>query len=284
MKLASFETAAGPSFGIPTDEGIIDLGAMLGPEVPNLASLLALGQLEHAARIAARDTAVTIPFAEVRYLPVIPNPGQIICVGLNYADHVAETGRTITKDPTLFLRVPASQTGHDRPLLCPPETTQLDFEGEIALIIGRGGRRIAEADAMAHVAGYACYNDGSARDWQAASQQWTAGKNFAGTGAFGPWMVTADEIGPDRTMTLTTRLNGEVVQQSDTDHLIHSFARLIAFISTFTPFAPGDVIVTGTPGGVGFKRTPPLFLKDGDVVEVEVDAIGILRNRVTAES
>jgi 2-keto-4-pentenoate hydratase/2-oxohepta-3-ene-1,7-dioic acid hydratase in catechol pathway len=165
----------------------------------------------------------------------------------------------------------------------PPESTRLDYEGEIAIVIGQGGRRITEADAWQHIAGYACYNDGSIRDWQTATPQWTAGKNFWRTGGFGPWMVTRDEIQDDQRMTLVTRLNGQEMQRTTTDKLIHSIPRQIAHISAFMPLAAGDVIVTGTPGGVGAKRTPPVWMKPGDVVEIEVDAIGVLRNGVRAE-
>jgi 2-keto-4-pentenoate hydratase/2-oxohepta-3-ene-1,7-dioic acid hydratase in catechol pathway len=160
---------------------------------------------------------------------------------------------------------------------------RLDYEGEIAIVIGKGGRRISEADAWSHIAGYSCYNDGSIRDWQVSTSQWTAGKNFWRTGGFGPWLVTADEIKPDQNMTLVTRLNGVELQRTTTDMMIHSIPRQIAYISTFTPLQAGDVIVTGTPGGVGNKRNPQVFMKPGDVVEIDVDAIGILRNGIRDE-
>ncbi|KPQ05415.1 MAG: 2-keto-4-pentenoate hydratase/2-oxohepta-3-ene-1,7-dioic acid hydratase (catechol pathway) [Rhodobacteraceae bacterium HLUCCA12] len=283
MKLASFSRNGEQGFGAVVGDRLLDLTQAFGAQAPGLRQVLERDLL-HAVR--AQIDAGGLPEREldaVTFEPVIPDPGKIICVGLNYADHVQETGRQVTAHPTLFLRVPESQTGHGQPMLLPPESDALDFEGEIALIIGKGGRRVAEAEAMNHVAGYSCYNDGSIRDWQAAATQWTAGKNFAATGAFGPWMVTADAIPTDRPMRLITRLNGTMVQETTTDLLIHGFARLIAHISVFTTLYPGDVIVTGTPAGVGFKRSPPLFMKDGDEVEVEVDAIGTLRNRVTAE-
>ncbi len=215
---------------------------------------------------------------------MIPNPGKIICVGLNYHDHVKETGRALTESPALFVRFAESQVAHGQPIVLPPESGKLDYEGEIAIVIGKGGRRISEADAWQHIAGYACYNDGSIRDWQTATTQWTAGKNFWRTGGFGPWLVTADEIAPGQCMTLVTRLNGQEMQRATTDMLIHSIPAQIAYISAFTPLSPGDVIVTGTPGGVGAKRTPPVWMKAGDVVEIEVDAIGVLRNTVQAEA
>jgi 2-keto-4-pentenoate hydratase/2-oxohepta-3-ene-1,7-dioic acid hydratase in catechol pathway len=217
-------------------------------------------------------------------LPVIPNPNKIICVGLNYAEHVRETGREVTESPALFVRLSDSQVAHGQAIVRPPESVRLDYEGEIAIVIGQGGRRIKEADAWQHIAGYACYNDGSVRDWQVATSQWTPGKNFYHTGAFGPWMVTADDIAPNQKMTLVTRLNGQEMQRATTDMMIHSILRQIAYISTFLPLLPGDVIVTGTPGGVGNKRVPPVYMKAGDTVEIEVDAIGILRNSVRDEA
>jgi len=209
-------------------------------------------------------------FEDLSLLPVIPNPEKIMCVGLNYHDHVKETGRELTEKPAIFSRVNASQVGHGQDIMRPPESHRLDYEGEIAIIIGEGGRRISEADAWKHIAGYSCYNDGSVRDWQNFTTQWTAGKNFWRTGGFGPWMVTADEIKPGQTLTLSTRLNGVELQRATTDMMIHSIPRQIAYISTFIPLEPGDVIVSGTPGGVGNKRTPQVFMKPGDVVEIEV--------------
>jgi 2-keto-4-pentenoate hydratase/2-oxohepta-3-ene-1,7-dioic acid hydratase in catechol pathway len=173
--------------------------------------------------------------------------------------------------------------GHGKPIVVPRESAKLDYEGEIAIVIGRGGRRIGEADAWQHIAGYAPYNDGSVRDWQAHTTQWTAGKNFSGTGGFGPWMVTRDEIADGARLDLVTRLNGEELQRGHTDQLIFPIPRLIAYVSTFTPLEPGDVIVTGTPAGVGFKRQPPVFMKPGDRVEVEVSRVGTLVNPVVAE-
>ncbi len=273
------------TYGVFDGPRLIDLGVRLREHAPDLRTLIALDML-HVARNIAGSGCEAVDLGEVRFLPVIPEPALIACVGLNYADHVRETGRQIEsrpQAPTLFLRTASSQVGHDEEIPLPPESTALDFEGEIAVVIGKGGRRIAAADAGKHIAGYACYNDASIRDWQTAASQWTAGKNFWRTGAFGPFMVTADEIAPGQVMTLTTRLNGKEMQRTTTDLLIHDIPSLIAYISTFTPLAPGDVIVTGTPGGVGFKRQPPVYMQPGDVVEVEVDAIGVLRNRIAAE-
>ncbi|CAB3795869.1 fumarylacetoacetate hydrolase family protein [Paraburkholderia fynbosensis] len=283
MKLASFSTHLGSSFGIVRDEAVFDLVKRLGGRYPDLKALIAADAFGEAAQ-AADSTQGDYPLSEVTLLPVIPNPEQIFCVGLNYADHVKETNRETTEHAVIFMRVPASQVGHGQPMLRPPESQKFDYEGEIAVIIGRGGRRIAEAEAWNHIAGYACYNDGSMRDWQLHTGQWGPGKNFYRTGAFGPWMVTSDEIEPNAVMTLVTRLNGQEVQRATTQMLIHGIAKQIAYLSTFTPLSPGDVIVTGTPGGVGAKRNPPLFMKAGDVSEVEVDRIGVLSNPIADEA
>lgn len=282
MKLMSYVTSQGASYGLVEGERVYDLALRLGPSCPDLKSALANDAL---ARIAGRLIAGDADFrvSDIVFLPLIPNPERIFCVGLNYKAHREETNRADTPDPVLFMRGAQSQTGHERPLLCPIESDAFDFEGEIAAVIGTGGRRIDEARALTHVAGLSCYNDGSVRDWQARSTQWTAGKNFPATGAFGPWLVTPDELPLDRDISLVTRLNGKEVQRTTTDLMTFPLARLVAFISTFTTLEAGDVIVTGTPGGVGFKRTPPLFMKDGDVVEVEVDGIGTLRNPVIKE-
>lgn len=282
MRLASFERQGQAGFGLVVEGGIVDLGKALGGRYADLRALLAAGALSEAARFATQ--APDVALADVTFLPVIPQPGKIWCAGLNYGEHVQETGRQVTEQPVFFLRVADSQVGHGQAIPRPPESVKLDYEGEIAVIIGKPGRRITEADAWDHIAGYACYNDGSVRDWQMHTQQWCPGKNFWRTGAFGPWMVTADEIPAGTEMTLVTRLNGQEVQRATTAQLIHSIPRLIAYASTVAPLAAGDVFVTGTPGGVGAKRSPPLWMKAGDVVEVEVDRIGILRNPVVDEA
>jgi 2-keto-4-pentenoate hydratase/2-oxohepta-3-ene-1,7-dioic acid hydratase in catechol pathway len=282
MRLASFKTGTGPTYGIVGERGIVDLGARLGTRYPDLRALIAADALDEARRLA--DAPPDVPLERVAWLPVIPNPDKIVCVGLNYEEHRVETQRERTDHPAVFLRVAESQVGHGEPILLPPESTQLDYEGEIAVVVGAPGRRIPEARAWEHVFGYAPYNDGSIRDWQRHTVQWTAGKNFARTGGFGPWLVTADEIAPGVVLELTTRLNGAVMQHATTDMLIHSIPRLVAYISTWTTLLPGDVIVTGTPGGVGARRNPPVWMKAGDVVEVEVSQVGVLRNVVAAES
>lgn len=283
MKLLSFERAGKPGFGAVVGNGIVDLGVALGNKYPDLKSLLAANALDEAARASAGRSA-DFSLDEVTLLPVIPEPGKIWCCGLNYGEHVRQTNREVTEKPVFFLRFADSQVGHGQAILLPPESEQLDYEGEIAVIIGKPGRRIREEDAFEHIAGYACYNDATIRDWQRHTNQWIPGKNFYRTGGFGPWMVTADEIPPHTVMTLVTRLNGQEMQRATTDMMIHSIARQIAYASTVAPLNPGDVIVTGTPGGVGARRQPPVWMKPGDVVEIEVDRIGVLRNPVAAEA
>jgi 2-keto-4-pentenoate hydratase/2-oxohepta-3-ene-1,7-dioic acid hydratase in catechol pathway len=282
MKLMSFERAGKPGFGVVVGDGVIDLGRALEGRFADLLALLRDDGLA-AARAAAQGRMPDFKLSEVTFLPVIPNPGKIWCAGLNYGEHVRETGREISEQPVFFLRVADSQVGHGQAIPRPPESIRLDYEGEIALVIGKGGRRIAQADAWDHIAGYACYNDGSVRDWQLQNSQWCPGKNFWRTGGFGPWMVTADEIPAGAVLSLVTRLNGVEVQRATTEMMIHSIPRQIAYASTVAPLQPGDVIVTGTPGGIGAKRTPPLWMKGGDVIEVEVERVGVLRNTVVDE-
>jgi 2-keto-4-pentenoate hydratase/2-oxohepta-3-ene-1,7-dioic acid hydratase in catechol pathway len=282
MKLGTFRIGSKETYGAVVAGGIMDLGSSLGARYRDVMSLLAGSGLAEAQSLS-KEGRVDAKLADVTFLPVIRNPGKIICIGHNYEEHRIETQREKSAYPTVFLRLADSLTGHERPLLCPHESKDFDYEGEIAIVIGKPGRRIPEADAWQHIAGYSCFNDASVRDWQRHTSQFTPGKNFAETGAFGPWMVTADELPPDTLFSLTTRLNGQVMQKASTDMLIFSFPRLIAYCSTFIPLAVGDVIVTGTPGGVGSRRTPPIFMKPGDVVEVDVDRIGVLRNVVAVD-
>jgi 2-keto-4-pentenoate hydratase/2-oxohepta-3-ene-1,7-dioic acid hydratase in catechol pathway len=278
MKLATFKTAKGASYGAVTDQGIVDLGRRLGNRFPDLKALIAGNGFAEATKLLSEKA--DFRKEEIGWLPVIPNPDKIVCVGLNYQDHVVESGRDNTEQPAIFLRVPESQVGHLQPILRPRESTHMDFEAEIAVIIGAPGRRISQQNAFKHVAGYSCYNDGSVRDWQRHTVQWTAGKNFPQTGAFGPWMVTADEIPPNTRMTLSCRLNGERMQHATTDQMIFKIPKIIEYVSTWTTLLPGDVLVTGTPGGVGARRTPPLWMKPGDKVEIEIDKVGILENGI----
>ena len=279
MKLATYLHQGHAGYGIVEGDGIIDLTRRIGARFPDIRTLLAHEGLGEAKKAAAGQKA-DLKLSEVILLPPIPNPGKIFCIGLNYEDHRQETRREKTEAPAVFVRFPESQIGHDQPILRPRESTKLDFEGEIAVIIGKSGRRISEKDSWDYVAGYSCYNDGSVRDWQWATTQWTAGKNFAATGGFGPWIVTADEIPAATELTLITRLNGVEMQHTTTALLVHTIPSLIAHLSTWVPLEAGDVIVSGTPGGVGARREPPVWMKPGDVVEIEVSRVGILRNTV----
>jgi 2-keto-4-pentenoate hydratase/2-oxohepta-3-ene-1,7-dioic acid hydratase in catechol pathway len=273
MKLASFTIDGRAAWGMVDGDAVVDCSARF----PTLRMALASGDIAKATTGGGPRHALSA----VAFLPVIPDPQKILCIGLNYRDHAAEAKRDAPdKYPTVFVRFPPSQTGHLQPLLRPEEAGFFDYEGEIAVIIGKGGRRISEADAWSHIAGYAPYNDGSVRDWQGHASQWTAGKNFDRTGGFGPWMVTRDEIPDGATMTLQTRVDGKTVQSSSSDNLIFSFPRLIAYISSFTTLEPGDVIITGTPAGVGKFRDPQVPLVHGSVVEIEVGRVGVLRNTV----
>ncbi len=220
----------------------------------------------------------------VRFAPLIPRPGAVWCVGLNYEDHRLETGRAKAAWPTLFTRFPACLLGHREPLMRPAVSRELDYEGELAVVIGRTGRHISEAAALDQVAGYACFDDGSVRDYQGHSSQFGPGKNFFRTGALGPWLVTADEVPDPQDLSIETRLNGEVMQRSHTSQMTWSVRELIAYLSRITPLFPGDVIATGTPSGIGAARDPQRFLKPGDVVEVEIGGIGTLRNGVVDEA
>ncbi len=278
MKLISFlrPNDNRPSCGIVVEGGVIDLGAGLR------GLKRVLGELGELAPMLARPPDWRL--AELTLLPVIPDPDKILCVGLNYGAHIRETGNEPPARPLIFVRFASSQVAHGQPLVRPRVSHRLDFEGELAVIIGRRGRHVARGDAMALVAGYACYNDGSVRDFQRHSTQFTPGKNFIGTGGFGPWLVTPDEVGDIRQQTLTTRLNGAVVQQARLDDLVFDIPALIEYCSIFTELLPGDVLVTGTPGGVGAARKPPLWLQSGDVVEVDISGVGVLRNPVVEES
>jgi 2-keto-4-pentenoate hydratase/2-oxohepta-3-ene-1,7-dioic acid hydratase in catechol pathway len=280
MKLLTFVLKEEIRYGSVVDGGVVDLQEHLGSLYSDLKSLLADPSGLQRARDIENRSGPRISLEEIRFAPVIPTPGQIFCIGLNYHAHRIESERDETEQPTVFLRLPGSQQGHREALVRPKESNKFDFEGEIAVVIGAGGRRIAAADAWRHVAGYSCYNDGSVRDWQRHTSQWTAGKNFARTGGFGPWLVTADEISAGSVMSLVSRLNGQEMQRTTTDLMIHSIPKQIAYLSTFIDLSAGDVIVTGTPGGVGVRREPPVFMKPGDAVEVEVEGVGLLTNSI----
>ncbi len=281
MKFISFATAQSSGFGAQINDGVVDLSARLG--LADLGEALLQHGLDKLQDLACQHTG-DFSIEEIKaYRPVVADAGKIFCVGLNYDEHVKETNRERTAQPTLFLRLAESQVGHRQSIVLPPESRKLDYEGEIAVVIGKKGRRIPEDKAFQHIAGFSCYNDASVRDWQTHTSQWTPGKNFEGTGGFGPYMVDTGEVGENEVLTLETRLNGEIMQQATTDMLIFSIPELVHYISTFITLQPGDVIVTGTPGGVGAKRQPPVFMKDGDLVEIEVSKLGVLRNPVRAE-
>jgi 2-keto-4-pentenoate hydratase/2-oxohepta-3-ene-1,7-dioic acid hydratase in catechol pathway len=277
MRLASFLRAGEPSYGIIREDGVVDLGTRLGGD---LRGLLATG-VDSAREFAGEHPDFAL--VDARWLPVIPNPAAIYCIGLNYRAHVEEVGRALGEWPAVFLRLAASQTAHLEPIVRPRVSEQLDFEGELAAIVGLGGRHIDASTALEHIAGYSLYNDGSVRDWQRHSAQYTAGKNFAATGGFGPSLVTSDEVGDPSRLELTTRLNGEVVQHAPLSDLIFTIPQIVAYISTFSALEPGDVIVTGTPSGVGSSRDPKLWLRPGDTIEVEVPSVGKLSNPVVDE-
>jgi 2-keto-4-pentenoate hydratase/2-oxohepta-3-ene-1,7-dioic acid hydratase in catechol pathway len=279
MKLASYMADGQLCFGVVVGDGIVSMsGRSRYGGVREVLEDEALDEVRRAAKGQRPDQKLS----EVTFLPAIPDPPKILCAGINYRSHAAETGRDIPKAPSMFVRFTDTLVGHDGEMIRPSISECFDFEGELAIVIGRGGRHIGVAQALDHVAGYTCFVDGSVRDYQKISV--TSGKNFPGTGPLGPWIVTTDEIPDPSRLTLVTRLNGHEVQRSGTDLLIHSVPEIIAFCSAFTPLAPGDIIATGTPEGVGHRRTPPLWMKAGDVLEVDISGIGTLRTHVVDEA
>jgi 2-keto-4-pentenoate hydratase/2-oxohepta-3-ene-1,7-dioic acid hydratase in catechol pathway len=275
MKLLSFAADGKDWFGALREDGVVTLNEKVAQ--PDLRAALTAGAMDQMRAIAQR-AAPDRKVAEIRFLPVIPRPGKILCAGINYRSHAAEMSRELPKQPSMFIRFTDTLVGHGGELIRPKVSEHFDFEGELALVIGKGGRHIAPDHALDHVAGYTCFVDGSVRDYQKFSV--TSGKNFPGTGPLGPWLVTRDEIPDPSRLTLMTRLNGKEVQRSPTDLLIYSIPQIIAFCSDFTALSPGDVISTGTPEGVGHSRKPPLWMKTGDTLEVEISSIGVLRAHV----
>jgi 2-keto-4-pentenoate hydratase/2-oxohepta-3-ene-1,7-dioic acid hydratase in catechol pathway len=283
MKLMSFATSGRSSYGAVVGDGVVDLGRRLGDRFPSLRAAIAGGALDRAAAEVS-GAAPDIALSQVTLLPPITDPDKIICAGRNYRAHAAEAGGPPPENPQVFLRLVNTLVAHNQPMVCPKISGDFDYEGELALIIGKPGRHIAKSDALSHVFGYTCFNDGSIRDIQ-FKHSIAAGKNFHATGGFGPWIVTADEIPDPTRLRLVTRLNGKEVQQTGIDDLIFDIPTLISYCSDWTPLVAGDVISTGTPEGVGFARKPPLWMKPGDVVEVEIDGgLGILRNPIIAEN
>lgn len=279
MRLASYVQNGQPSFGVVKDDGIVDLARRLGGA--DLESALADKGVQ--ALLAFGDETSDIGLDAITFLPVIPRPGKVLCIGLNYRDHAEETGADIPKRPTIFVRFPDSQVGHLEAIVRPDASTKYDYEGELAVVIGQRARHVRRESALDYVAGYCCFNDGTIRDWQGHSSQFTAGKNFLRTGAIGPWLTSADAVPEPGRLAIETRLNGEVMQSGSTADLIFDIPELIQYISTFTELAPGDIIATGTPAGVGYRRRPPRYLEPGDVVEVEIEGLGTLRNPVVGE-
>lgn len=279
MKFASIQIDGRPRWGLVDGPALHPLPA----DAPwaDLRAALATGALAAAAELARRAPA--LPLEGLDFAPVIPLPGKILCVGINYLPHIREMGRGVPDFPVLFVRFPDSFTGHGHHLVRPAASTEYDYEGELAIVIGRPARHVPAARALDYVAGYTCLMDGSARDWQRHTSQFTAGKNFPRSGSMGPWLATVDEIPDPAALTLSTRINGEVMQQAPVADLCFDVPHIVEYCSRFCQLEPGDIISTGTPGGVGFARTPPRWLTPGDTIEVEISGIGVLRNGVKAE-
>ncbi len=281
MKFANYDKNGRPTWGVMTDSGLVD-GQSLGTGLPEtLTGVIAAGPAVLASIAQAIESGRGTPVAKAKLgIPAAPT-AKIICVGLNYTKHAIEGGNPIPTYPALFLRVWSSLAANEQPLLVPRVSEKLDYEAELMIVIGRGGRYISEADALGHVFGYTIFNDGSVRDYQRKSTQWTAGKNFDSTGAVGPWIVTADELPAGaHGLRIQSRLDGQVMQDSDTGDMIFSVAKVIQILSEFTTLEPGDLIALGTPSGVGYARTPPVFMKAGQRIEIEIEGIGVLGNPI----
>ena len=285
MKYLSFEHGGTTSFGAATDAGVVDLGKRF-PDLPDLRAAIRANRLTEMAN-AASSADADMPLEDITYLATIPNPEKVICIGVNYANRNAEykDNSAAPKYPSVFMRSRDSLTGHGQPILDPPESDQLDYEGEIVIVIGKEGRRIAKEATHEHIAGLTIMNEGSIRDYlRHAKFNVTQGKNFERSGSLGPWLVTPDELDPMGELQVLTRVNGEERQNDVTANLMFDFRYLISYLSTFYRLQPGDIIATGTPNGAGARFDPPKYLKDGDVVEVEVPGIGILSNPVATET
>ncbi|HZP75639.1 MAG TPA: fumarylacetoacetate hydrolase family protein [Pseudolabrys sp.] len=280
MRLISFATGTKESYGALTQDGVIDLGARVGERWPTLRAAIAASALDTLRELVGKH-APDHALAAIRFRPVLPDADKVMCVGKNYRDHAEETGSELPENPRVFLKHRSAIVAHEEPVVRPKVSKHFDYEGELTVVIGRAGRHIAPERAPEHVAGYTLLNDGSVRDYQQHSL--FAGKNFERTSGFGPCMTTADEIPDPRRLTLMTRLNGTEVQRSGVDKLLYDIPFLISYLSRVTMLTPGDCIATGTPAGVGSRRNPPLWMKPGDTIEVEVAEIGVLRNPVIAE-
>lgn len=279
MKYVSFEYEDGDrSYGTVHDNTILDAGAQLKGVYPDLRSVIEMGVVNKLAGLGPK-----LDFDRIKLLPPIPNPDKILCVGLNYLDHIEEVGVTVPEYPAVFTRYPSSLVGHDAALVRPKASKAYDFEGELAVVIGKKGRHIAKEKALDHIIGYTCFNDGSLRDFQVHTSQFWPGKSFQSSGSMGPWLISRDEVGEITKQTLTTRINGNVEQKARIDSLTFGMEDLIAYISTVVELLPGDIIATGTPGGVGGFRSPPLHLVPGMRVDVEITGVGTLTNIVIDE-
>jgi 2-keto-4-pentenoate hydratase/2-oxohepta-3-ene-1,7-dioic acid hydratase in catechol pathway len=285
-RIATYSTAGKTSYGYVTDSGVVDLSSRFGKEYPTLREAIAAGALAKLAEDGVKR-APDHPLDAITWLPPIPAPEKIICIGVNYPDRNAEykDGSDAPKYPSMFMRTPRSFVGHNAPLVRPRASQQLDYEGEVTLVIGKAGRHIKEGDALGHIAALTLCNEGTIRDWvRHAKFNVTQGKNFDSTGSLGPWIVPYTNESQIADIRLTTRVDGETRQDDRTSRLIFGIAYLLNYISTFTTLVPGDIIVTGTPTGAGARFDPPRYLKPGDVVEVEADGIGVLRNPVADET
>jgi 2-keto-4-pentenoate hydratase/2-oxohepta-3-ene-1,7-dioic acid hydratase in catechol pathway len=280
MRLASFAVNGKGTYGVVTNDGAIDVGARHRDRWPTLKSVLTDGALAQVRDLAAR-TAPDHGLSAISWLPVVPDADKVMCIGRNYRDHAEEVGSELPENPRVFLKHHTAIVAHEAPIVRPKASDHFDYEGELTVVIGKAGRHIAREQALEYVAGYTLHNDGSVRDFQKHSL--FAGKNFERTSGFGPCMTTADEIPDPRRLTLVTRLNGQEVQRSGVDMLLYDIPFLISYLSQITTLLPGDCIATGTPAGVGSRRKPPLWMKPGDSVEVEIAEIGVLRNPVIAE-
>lgn len=281
MRFCTYKIDGRTSFGAALPNGdVVDLSSRLPGTLPSLLAVLNAGAVD-LARDAVKGAAADFPESAIAYLPIFEEPVAMHCVGLNYAAHTAEAGREQPPFPRTFIKVPAAVVGHKAPYEMPTLSPQFDFEGELAVIIGKTARQVSEADALDHVAGYTCFMDGSVRDYQ-LDRTITQGKNFQRSSAMGPWLVTPDEVGDLKGLSLTTRVSGTVMQQTTFDKMIFSVPALISYVSQICQLNPGDVIATGTPEGVGFKRQPPRFLVPGDTVDVTIERVGTLTNTVEA--
>ena len=286
MRLISFDGPSGADWGLLVEGGAVER-LRLGDGLPRTLKALVCGSdvwpaLKRTLAQRLMGLAPT-PLSALQLLPCLPDPGKIICLGVNYADHAKEGGNQVGDYPALFLRCTTSLLAHGMPLRVPSVSTKLDFEAELAVVIGRRARFVSRDQALDHVFGYACFNDGSLRDYQRKTAQWTIGKNFDATGAFGPSIVTADEVPAGAVgLRIQSRLNGQVMQSANTADMVFGVARTIALLSETLTLEPGDVLVMGTPGGVGYARNPPVWLKAGDTIEIDIEGIGLLSNPVTA--